>query len=164
MHRLIPYVCVSKLNSLTIVNKGQSIQLAFDRWELHEYLTLPETKQLTRIIKIVGHTEKLCYVNCRFPIGRKNQINKIASHFDFCDLHNIRLYSNLQYNPYENLNRSKETLYDMFSRFQSSYYYGINDGFVLNRNDYILYSSLILINCSKQNDILTCFCLCLFGN
>ena len=153
----IPYIYVSdeyRDRLLSIVDRDLPIKLAFRRWELQEYPTLPETKQLTWTIKTVAQTEKPRYIIVGFQTDRKNNIAKNASHFDLCDLHNIKLYLNSQYYPYDNLNGSKETLYEMYKGFQSSYYDGSEDEPVLDRSDYLLYAPIIVIDCSHQSDLL----------
>lgn len=154
---MIPYIYVSdvyKHKLLSIVNKDLPIKLAFRRWELQEYPTLPETKQLTWTIKTVAQTEKPRYIIVGFQVNRRNNISKIASYFDLCDLQNIKLYLNSEYYPYDNLNGCKETLYEMYSKFQSSYYDGSEDEPVLDRSDYMLYTPIVVIDCSYQSDLL----------
>ena len=56
---------------LSIVDRDLPIKLAFRRWELQEYPTLPETKQLTWTIKTVAQTEKPRYIIVGFQTDRK---------------------------------------------------------------------------------------------
>lgn len=157
IHWRIPYVHVSdefRLQLLKIVDKDQPIPIAFRKWELHEYPSLPTTKQLTWTIKTSAQTEKPRYVIVGFQTDRKNKIEKNSAHFDLCELNNIKLYLNSQYYPYDNLNGCNEIIYDMYSRFQSSYYYESNNEPVMDRVTYISYTPLFVIDCSKQNDIL----------
>lgn len=157
IHWRIPFVYISdeyRLQLLKTVDKDRPITVAFRKWELHEYPSLPETKQLTWTIKTAAQTEKPRYVIVGLQTDRKNKLDKSASHFDFCKLYNIKLYLNSQYYPYDNLNGQEPILYDMYARFQSSYYYGSNNEPLLNRKNYMTYAPLIVIDCSKQNDIL----------
>jgi hypothetical protein len=63
-----------------------------------------------------------------FQTDRKNNLKKDASKFNHCNLKNIKLYLNSQSYPYENLDYTRRhnryaLAYDMYARFQQSYYY-----------------------------------------
>ncbi|KAG8255970.1 hypothetical protein J6590_108351 [Homalodisca vitripennis] len=121
----VPYVQVEdniKLSLLKVVDKDQPISIPFRRWQLNEYLSLPASQFQTWTVKTSSVMEKPRYVILGFQTNRKDNAAKNASHFDFCSLENVKLYLNSKYYPYDNLNGNKSLMYDLYTRFQSSYY------------------------------------------
>lgn len=98
--------------------------------------------------------EKPRFVFIAFQTDRKNRANKNASHFDFCNLDTIKLFLNSKYYPSDNLNRKKSVLFDMYSRFQSSYYIGSDDEPYLDRFTYQEETPLVVTDCPKQTETL----------
>lgn len=153
----MPYVRVDdevKLSLLRLTERDQPISIPFRRWQLHEYPSLPLTKFLTWTVKTSSMLEKPRFVIIAFQNDRKDQSTKNASHFDFCDLDNIKLYLNSKYYPYDNLNGNKSVIYEMYSRFQSSYYIGSEDQPCLDKFTFQEKTPLIVIDCSKQVETL----------
>lgn len=153
----MPYIRVNdelKLSLLKITDSDQFIQIAFRRWQLHEYPSLPATKFQTWTVKTASMMEKPRYVIIAFQTGRKDQTGKNASHFDICNLENVKLYLNSKYYPYDNINGNKSLIYDLYSRFQSSYYAGSDDQPCLSKNTFLSKSPMFVIDCSKQVDTL----------
>lgn len=153
----MPYIRVDdevKLSLLKVTDSDQYLQVPFRRWQLHEYPSLPITKFLTWTIKTASMIEKPRYVIVAFQTGRKDQSNKNASHFDFCDLENIKLYLNSKYYPYDNINGNKSLLYEGYSRFQSSFYAGSDDQPCISKSNFLSKCPMYVVDCSKQVDTL----------
>lgn len=158
---MIPYIKVSdqhKIKLLSFIAKDPSIAMSFRTWELYEYPVLPATTKHVWVVKTSAQLEKPRYVIVGFQTARKSNANANASHFDHCNIRDIKLFLNSQSYPYGNLNldiaRNQYALmYDMYANFQTSYY-GKEPEPLLNRTDFIKYAPLIVIDCSKQNESL----------
>ncbi|KAG8265546.1 hypothetical protein J6590_108555 [Homalodisca vitripennis] len=98
--------------------------------------------------------EKPRYVIIALQTNRKDNVDKNPSHFDFCKLENVKLYLNSKYYPYDNLNGNKSLLYDLYSRFQSSYYSGSDDQPCLDKTLFLAKAPFFVIDCSKQVEAL----------
>lgn len=121
----IPYVSVddkSKLGLMKLLSKDTPIHIPFRTMELVEYPTLPAAKNHSWTVKTSSQLEKPRFVILAFQTGRKNKLDKNMSEFDSCGLVNVKLYLNSQYFPYDNTRGDWAVFYDMFTRFQSSYY------------------------------------------
>lgn len=101
-----------------------------------------------------SQSDKARYVVVAFQTGLKVNATKNASHFDLCDLQNVKLYLNSKYYPYDDLNGNKTVMYNYFSRFQSSYYPGSDDQPCLDLNTFLTKAPIFVIDCSKQLDTL----------
>lgn len=73
------------------------------------------------------------------------------SQFDGCTLKNVRLYLNSTYYPYDNVLGDQTIFYDMFVRFQNSYYNRVSQP-VVDLDSFKDKTPLYVIDCSKQND------------
>ncbi|XP_012281289.1 uncharacterized protein LOC105700208 [Orussus abietinus] len=137
---LIPYVRVSdrrKIELLKFIEKDAPISMSFRTWELYEYPLLPTTSK---------HTNRI------------NKNDKNASHFDHCNVRDVKLFLNSQCYPYGSLNldiarNQFALLYEMYANFQASYY-GKDPEPLLKRNEFLEHAPLIVIDCSKQNESL----------
>ena len=90
-----------------------------------------------------------------FQTARKNSVVKNASHFDHCNIRDIKLFLNSQSYLHGNLNldinhNQYALLYDMNASFQASYY-GKESGPLLSKAKFLQNAPLIVIDCSKQN-------------
>ncbi|XP_015600802.1 uncharacterized protein LOC107270371 [Cephus cinctus] len=158
---LIPYVKVSdrrKIELLKFIEKDAPIPMSFRTWELYEYPLLPTTSKHVWTVKTSSQLEKPRYVLLGFQTGKKNNKNKNASHFDHCNVRDVKLFLNSQCYPYGNLNLDIDRnqlalLYEMYVNFQATYY-GKEPEPILRKNDFLAYGSLIVIDCSKQNESL----------
>lgn len=151
----MPYVKIEdeiKLSLLKLVEKDEPLRMAFRRWQIHEYPVLPQTNSQTWTVKTLSAIEKPRYVIVGFQTDRKDNSSKNASHFDFCDLNNLKLYLNGTYFPYDPLNGKKTLLYEYFSKFQSSYYAGSDDQPCLSKKDFMDKIPLFVCDCSKQSE------------
>lgn len=151
----VPYVKIDdeiKLSLLKLVEKDHPLRIAFRRWQIHEYPVLPTTNTQTWTVKTLSVIEKPRYVIVGFQTDRKDKSNKNASHFDFCDLNNIRLYLNGSYYPYDSMNGRKALFYQYFTKFHSSYYSGSDNQPCINKKNFIEKTPLFVCDCSKQSE------------
>ncbi|XP_044019519.1 uncharacterized protein LOC122859901 [Aphidius gifuensis] len=158
---IVPYIRVSdkqKIQLLNFIAKDPSIAMSFCTWGLYDYPLLPATTKHIWSVKISTQLEKPRYVIVGFQTARKNVAYKDASLFDQCKMRDIKLFLNSQSYPYGNFNinitqNQYALLYDMFAQFQVSYY-GKESEPLLTKKEYIDQASLIVIDCSKQNEFL----------
>ncbi|WP_221935982.1 hypothetical protein, partial [Klebsiella pneumoniae] len=76
--------------------------------------------------------------------------------FNHCNITNVKLFLNSQFFPYDNLNilftkNRYGVLYDMYARFQSSYY-GRTNAPLLSPEMFKTHAPIVVIDCSKQNE------------
>lgn len=151
----MPHLKVSdtvKLPLLKMIEDDTVLEIPYRSWELHEYPTLPETKRQSWTIKTSSQLEKPRYVILAFQTDRHDHIGKDSSKFDLCSLNDLKLFLNSQYYPYDNLRGDLSLMYDMYARFQSSYY-GRAPLPLLDRTKFES-SPIFVIDCSKQNESL----------
>ncbi|XP_044019484.1 uncharacterized protein LOC122859867 [Aphidius gifuensis] len=158
---VVPYIRVSdkdKIQLLNYISKDPAISLSFRAWELCDYPLLPATSKHVWSVKTSTQLEIPRYKVLGFQTARKNQTDKNASHFDHCNLRDIKLFSNSQSYPYGNLNldinkNQFALLYDMFTNFQLSYFEKKPEP-LLTKTEFLEQAPLIVIDCSKQNEFL----------
>lgn len=161
---MMPYVVMSdkrKIQLFSHIRKDIPIAMSFRSWELYEYPMLPATSRHIWTVKTSNQLEKPRFVILAFQTNRKGIATKNASQFDHCNITNVKLFLNSQYYPYGNLNLDIEQnqfalLYEMFIHFQSAYYQNkdLQSDLLVGKNDFIKYTPLIVIDCSKQNESL----------
>lgn len=137
------------------IGRNVDTQIAFRNWQIHVYPAVNRTKLHTWAVSTMTKTSSPRYVILGFQTAREGDIAKDASQFDHCNFQNIRIYLNNERYPYDNLNINFDdnkyaTLYEMFARFQSSYY-GKEDEPLLNVEKF-LKVPLIVIDTSKQKE------------
>lgn len=140
------------------IDRNIDTQVAFRSWQLH---IIPGINPVTQHSHAIATSTKLQtprYIIVGFHTNRTGQITQNMSEFDNCGIKNIRVYLNTERFPYDNLNidftnNHVATLYEMYSRFQSSYY-NKEDEPLLTRDQFIKKAPLIVIDCSKQKDYL----------
>lgn len=155
----VPHVRLSDEHRLTLLKQLDSdriIALPFRRWEMHEYPILPTSQRHSWTIKTSTQLEKPRYIIFALQTAKKNDILKNCSTFDHCEITNIKLFLNSHFFPYDMINASFmknkfRVLYDMYSKFQSSYY-GKRDSPLLSPADFISTYPIFVIDCSKQNE------------
>lgn len=150
----VPHVTVSdeyKIKLFSMIERDAIIHLPFRQYEMHEFPVLPTTNRQSWSVKTSNQLEKPRYVILAFQTARKNDLTKNSSNFDHCDLNNLKLYLNSQYFPYDNVHGDNSLFYDMFVRFQSSYY-GKSSRPLVNLETFKTKTPLYVIDCSKQND------------
>lgn len=158
----VPHVTVSdyeKLKILNVIEKNIPLNITHRKWELFSYPALQNSHSFTWVLKASTFMEKPRFVIFGFQTDRKNNLKKDASKFDHCNLQNIKLYLNSQSYPYENLNLDYEhnqyaLAYNMYARFQTSYYFGrkTNPEPLLNLPNFKSDAPLLVIDCSYQNE------------
>ncbi|XP_044010187.1 uncharacterized protein LOC122853835 [Aphidius gifuensis] len=158
---VVPYIRVSdkeKIQLLNYISKDPAISLSYRAWELYDYPLLPATSKHIWNVKTSTQLEKPRYVIVGFQTARKNRADKNASHFDHCNLRDVKLFLNSQSYPYGNLNldvsKNQFTLlYDMFTNFQLSYF-GKEPEPLLTKTEFLNQAPLAVIDCSKRNEFL----------
>lgn len=158
----IPHIQVSdaqKLRLLNYIEKNRDLEVPFRSWELHEYPTLQQTQRHTWNVKVTNQMEKPRFIIFGFQTSRRNDITKNNSHFDHCHLTNVRLHLNSQVYPYNNLNLSFTNnqfalLYEMYAKFQESYYYKNASEPCLDMKNFLNSAPIVIIDCSHQNETL----------
>lgn len=157
----IPYVTLSdeqRIALLKLLSRGASIPVEYRSWELYEYPALPVTGKQSWTVKTTSQLEKPRYVFVAFQTDRKNNLKKNAAHFDHCNLSNLKLHLNSMSYPYDDLKLDFKRnhyalLYDMYSRFQDSYYHTQSQP-LMDKQNFKDYAPLIIVDCSKQNESL----------
>ncbi|KAJ8915578.1 hypothetical protein NQ315_012463 [Exocentrus adspersus] len=157
----MPRISVSNVERLKLVGyvaRNVELEAAFRGWKLHEYPLLQETQRHTWNIKTATQLEKPRFVIVGFHTDRKNKSNRNFSHFDHFNLINMKLYLNSEMFPYDNLNINFEnnliaTLYDMYAKFQRSYYEKENEP-IFTPSEFKKFTPLVVIDCSHQNESL----------
>lgn len=155
----VPHLKLADEHRITLLRQlkaDRDIVLPFRSWELHEYPILPETERHTWTIKTSNHLEKPRYVIFGLQTDRRSKITADPTLFDHCKLKNCKLFLNSQFFPYDNLNISFDKdrfsiLYEMYSRFQSSYYGKANTP-LLSPLQFKSKTPIVVIDCSKQNE------------
>ena len=141
------------------VYKRQPLSIPFRSWELHQYPALPTTGRQMWTIKTSSQLEKPRFVILTFQTRRKNDVKKHADEFDHCKVTNARLFLNDKYYPYDNLNLDIANgryalLYDMYSRFQKSYYHRTQSNVLLSPDEFRDKAPLFVFDCSRQDESL----------
>lgn len=157
----VPHVRVSDRNRLSLLKhleKDASIQLAFRNWDLYEYPLLPKTTKHSWSIKTASQLEKPRFVILGLQTNKKLNQTENSSHFDNCNITNVKLFLNSQYFPYDSLNLNFEEgnygiLYEMYANFRQSYYNASVDP-LLDLKTFKSKAPLFVIDCSRQNDTL----------
>jgi len=155
----VPHLRLADEHRITLLKQLKSdrdIVVPFRSWEMHEYPVLPQSQRQSWSIKTSSHLEKPRYVIFALQTGKANNLKGNASLFDSCNLTNIKLFLNSQFYPYDNLSVSfnkkrYSVLYDMYSRFQSSYYGKVNTP-LLTPEQFAKNAPIAVIDCSKQNE------------
>lgn len=155
----VPHVRLNDEHRITLLRKLKSdrdIVIPFRSWEFHEYPVLPSTLRHTWSVKTSTHLEKARYVIFGLQTKRRNVLTANAGEFDHCNLTNFKVYLNSQFYPYDNINISfvkkrYGVLYDMYARFQSSYYGKMNTP-LLDPEQFATKAPIVIIDCSKQNE------------
>jgi hypothetical protein len=155
----VPHVRLADEHRITLLkqlNSDREIVLPFRNWEMHEYPTLPKSKRQSWAVKTSNQIEKPRYVIVAFQTKQKNEITANAGLFKTCKLNNIKLFLNSQFFPYDNVSvefskTRYSVLYDMYARFQSSYYGTANQP-LLSPDQFQSKAPIVIIDCSKQNE------------
>lgn len=161
----VPHVSVSdaeKLRLLQIVDKQLDVPLHYRTWELYEYPVLPQNDKQIWSVKASSQLNTPRYVMIAFQTNRNDRITADKSRFDHCGLSDLKVYLNSECYPYESLNvnftnRQVAVLYDMYTRFQESFYHNRPEccaAPMLTLTEFRRNAPIIVIDCSHQNEIL----------
>lgn len=161
----MPHVSVSdeqKLRLLQIVDKKLDIPLHYRTWELYEYPVLPQNDKQIWSVKASSQLNTPRYVMIAFQTGRNNRILADKSRFDHCELTDLKVFLNSECYPYESLNvnftnHQIAVLYDMYARFQESFYHGRSTccaAPMLTLEEFRQNAPIVVIDCSHQNEAL----------
>lgn len=161
----IPHVSVSdveKLKLLKVIDRQQPIPLQYRSWELYEYPTLPTTSNHIWSVKASSSLNTPRYIIVAFQTNRHNRILADKSRYDHCNLSDLKVYLNSECYPYENLNvnfanNQYAVLYDMYCRFQETFYHDRASNTavpLLTYEEYSANAPIIVIDCSRQNETL----------
>ena len=155
----VPHVNVNdhtRLKLLSIVDKATNINIAFRSWELHELPSVPSSTKNSWAIKSAAQLEKPRYIIFALQTKRRGELKSNSSLFDHCNFTNAKLFLNAQQYPYDNMqinftDGQFATLYEMYSRFQSSYYNKTAEP-LLDKSTFAKDAPIIVIDCLHQND------------
>lgn len=161
----IPHISVSdaeKLKLMKIIERKIPIQMNFRTWELYEYPTLPTTTNHIWSVKTSAQLNTPRYIIVAFQTNKNNRIAADKSRFDHCNLSDLKVYLNSECYPYENLNVNFENnqyavLYDMYIRFQKTFYHDRQEFFatpMLSHDTFKSIAPIFIIDCSRQNETL----------
>ena len=157
----IPHILASDSEKLTIQNavaNSKSFNISFRSYELHMMPSYPtSTTKHTWSVKTTNQLEKPRYVMFGFQTDRDNAARKRCDEFDHCNLKNIKVFLNSEYYPYSDLNLNFEKkdiakAYEMFVRFQNSYYNNSLPDPIIDREEFINKYPVLVVDCSKQNE------------
>lgn len=156
----VPHISTGLAEELALtkyIDKSVETQVAFRSWETHIYPVLPQTDKHTWAIKTSTSLETPRYIILGFQTNRQGKMDKDMSKFDHCDIQNVRVYLNTERYPYDNLNihftkNHFATLYEMYAKFQSSYYGKENEP-LLSPDSFKKIAPLIVVDCSYQKDV-----------
>ena len=156
---LMPNIILSnskKSSLLKFIEKDPLLTMSFRSWELFEYPELPKTSRHIWTVKTSTQLEKPRYVILGFQTARNNSRHVSTAEFDHCNITNVKLFLNSQYYPYGNMNLNIKNnqfalLYEMFAKFQESYY-GKQNQPIVGRTDFKSHTPLVVFDCSKQNE------------
>jgi len=157
----VPHILASDMEKLNInraVANSAGFKIGFRSYELHMMPAYPtSTHKHTWSVKTTNQLEKPRYVIFGFQTDRYNEARKRCDEFDHCKLKNIKVFLNSEYYPYADLNldfdkKDVAKAYEMFARFQNSYYNQQLSYPIIDREEFINNYPLLVIDCSKQND------------
>lgn len=155
----VPHVTVGlreQLSLTKLTEKNIDIPIPFRSWEIHEYPSLPQTTKQTWAVKTSTQLETPRFIIIGFQNQRKGDVTKSMSKFDNIKLTNLSVYLNGIRYPYDNLNVDYTNnhfaiLYDMYSRFQQSYYRQESEP-MFSPTEYLQVAPLVGIDCTYQAD------------
>ncbi|XP_068991488.1 uncharacterized protein [Neodiprion pinetum] len=94
---LIPYLKLAdqkKVDLLNFIQRDPPISMSFRSWEVYEYPLLTTTSKHVWTVKTSTLLEEPRYVILGFQTSRTNKTGKNPSHFDHCNITDVKLSSN----------------------------------------------------------------------
>lgn len=155
----VPHITAGLAEELALtkyIDKNIDTQVAFRSWETHVFPALQETDRHTWPIKTAPSLETPRFLIIGLQTAREGEMTKDMSKFDHCNIQNVRAYLNTERYPYDNLNINFDnnhfaSLYEMYGKFQSSYY-GKQEEPLLSPTTFKNIAPLLVIDCSNQKD------------
>ena len=156
----MPHVVLNDVNKLSLLRTlegGRYLSMCFRSWDLYEFPLLQSTTKHSWAVKTTSQLEKPRYVIFALQTGKKNEPSQNVSQFDVCNLTNMKLFLNSDFYPYDDMNLDFErkkyaVLYDMYVKFQKTYYGNDNHDAMLSIGEFLLHGPFVVIDCSRQNE------------
>lgn len=126
----IPHISLSdgaKLTMWKTISRSEGLLIPFRSWDLYELPVLPTTTRHTWSVKTTTQVNKPRYVVVAFQMNRNNVVASNASHFDHCNITNVKLHLNNERYPYDDMNMSFGNnnfteLFYLYQNIQQTYY------------------------------------------
>ncbi|XP_011859335.1 PREDICTED: uncharacterized protein LOC105556832 [Vollenhovia emeryi] len=156
----VPHIVLNDVNKLSLLRtleSGRFLSVGFRSWDLYEFPLLQSTTKHSWAVKTAAQLEKPRYVIFALQTGRRNVLTRDSSIFDHCKLTNVKLYLNSDFYPYDHMNLDIENnkfaiLYDMYAKFQKSYYGRKLDDAYLTVKSFLTSGPFVVIDYSRQNE------------
>lgn len=147
----VPHVQLAdsyKLQMYKTINSRQPLNISFRSWDMYYYPSVPENNTILWNVKLANENERPRFLLIAF----RNNHNK----FIHCDLTDVKVHLNSETYPYDDLNLKFERnrfalLYDMYSRFQESYYSRPSQP-LLKRETFRTNAPIIVLDVTHQNE------------
>lgn len=157
----VPHISVGlreQLSLTKLTERNVDIQVPFRSWEIHEYPSLPQTTKQMWAVKTAPQLETPRFILIGFQTGKKGKAAENMSKFNNIKLTNLTVFLNGERFPYDNLNidfdnNQYAVLYDMYSRFQNSYYLQEGEP-IFTPEQFKATAPLVGIDCTYQPDAL----------
>lgn len=156
----VPFVQLGdreRLHMYNILEKKTPLFLSFRSWELMEYPILPQTTNHIWNVRTTSQMEKPRYIIFGMQTARKNSVGKDATQFDDNSLIDFKIFLNEQVFPYDHLNLDFDNnhyslLFEMYKKFQCSYYNKSNPRPTLSMEEFKTYAPIVVIDCTRQTE------------
>lgn len=157
----IPHLAVGlreQLSLTKLAGRSIDIQIPFRSWEIHEYPFLPKTTKQSWSVKTAPQLETPRFIIIGFQGNKKGKMKENMAKFDNIGLTNLTVFLNGERYPYDNINVDFDNnrfavLYDMYARFQQSYYFKEGEP-LLSPKQFLTNFPLIGIDCTYQAESL----------
>ncbi|XP_037889798.1 uncharacterized protein LOC119637675 [Glossina fuscipes] len=139
---------VCKLERFRKIYSRQPLNICFRTWDMYYYPTFRHSVTVLWNVKLASENERPRFLLIAF----RNAENK----FTHCNLTNVKIHLNSVSYPYDDLNLSFSRnqfalLYDMYSKFQESYY-SCDSYPLLKRNEFPTLAPIVLLDVILQNE------------
>lgn len=158
----MPHVKVddyTQVKLLKQIESGVAIPIAFRSWDLYEYPVLPITTRHIWCVKSATNLTRPRFIIFGLQTNRNVQIAQNSTLFDHCNVTDAKVYLNTDYYPQESINTHFANgriaiLYEMYTKFQESYYH---DGSKTPTDPIMTYAEfqsnpIFIFDCSRQNE------------
>lgn len=156
---LVPFVTLNdapRLQFLKMIEKDQSIRMAFRSWQCYEYPELPTSSAISWPVRLASTIEKPRYVLVAFQKDRAD-VKKESNLLDNCNIRSLRMFIGSESYPYSPIQtdfKKNQTafLYELFCNFQKNYY-GRDVVPAINKADFDEKYPMWVIDCSRQKEM-----------